>query len=229
MTLKVNHFGVSNVDAKQLEQIVEATGRAPQIVQNRCTSKSAWDKVVRDYCAEHSITYQAFGLLTWSRHVMKTTPVVAAARARRWTPAQVILAFALQKKMTVLTGPTTLAHMKDDVFVWKRGIADKPLTDSELTRIELVDIQDDRSEPQIKATFLNHYSHDVHLFWSSDEKLIHQGVIEADSHINLATYAGHEFLAAMNQDGSGELLRWTAHGDKSVDVVHLGNSISDEL
>ena len=113
------------------------------------------------------------------------------------------------------------AHERRRVCV-EEGIADKPLTDSELTRIELVDIQDDRSEPQIKATFLNHYSHDVHLFWSSDEKLIHQGVIEADSHINLATYAGHEFLAAMNQDGSGELLRWTAHGDKSVDVVHLG-------
>ena len=235
----ITAFGVSNVDVDQLKQFHRA--KNPMIVQNRCTSKSQWDMSVREYCAKRGISYQAFGLLTWSRHVLQSAPVKEAAASRGWTAAQVILAFALQSNFTVLTGPKNEQHMKDDVFVWKRGIIETPLSHQEMERIEFVDANnnDDDGSPEnehVHASFFNHFSFNVHLFWSGPSGLVHQGIIKPGTVIRVQTFPGHSFVASQHENASGEKLsQWTAphrredHDGSKTTIVHLRPKPRDEL
>jgi diketogulonate reductase-like aldo/keto reductase len=112
---KAKSIGISNVNAVQLEALVQKANVKPQRVQNRCYANRGWDKNVRGICREKKISYQAFSLLTANPEVLENTWVVKNALDKKVTPEQIVFAFATQMGMFPLTGTTDPIHMKLDL------------------------------------------------------------------------------------------------------------------
>ncbi|MEO0814048.1 MAG: hypothetical protein AAFY60_14390, partial [Myxococcota bacterium] len=84
-------------------------------VPNRCFASTGWDLRVRSFCALHGLAYQGFSLLTANRDEGDHYVVHRIAKREACTPAQVILKFAQDIGMTVLTGTTSREHMQHDL------------------------------------------------------------------------------------------------------------------
>ncbi len=114
--LRVPLVGISNVTARQVEELVELAKVPPAFVQNRCYASAGWDRDVRAACARHGIVYQGFSLLTANRDVVHHDREVRALAARRGvTPAQLVFAFAHRRGMVPLTGTSSAEHMRLDL------------------------------------------------------------------------------------------------------------------
>ena len=124
-------LGVSNVSLRHLEQMAATGAEAPAFVQNRCFARVGWDRAVRAFCAQRSIVYQGFSLLTANPEVLQH-PLVSrlAARLDAARP-QVVFRFAQAVGMLPLTGTSDAEHMRQDLA--SRALA---LSDDEVRAIE---------------------------------------------------------------------------------------------
>jgi diketogulonate reductase-like aldo/keto reductase len=128
---RVRFIGVSNFAPDQLLALLRAARVRPAFVQNRCYASQGWDASVRAICTREDVTYQGFSLLTANEPILRGSLVHDIARRHQRAPAQVILRFALQLGMIVLTGTTNPQHMADDLAVYEFE-----LTSAELNAIE---------------------------------------------------------------------------------------------
>jgi diketogulonate reductase-like aldo/keto reductase len=108
-------LGVSNVSLEQLQGLCAKARVRPSFVQNRCYASRGWDRDVRGFCAANGIVYQGFSLLTANRDVLTHPAVRQIAQRRQRTVAQVIVRFAWDVGMIVLTGTTSPEHMREDL------------------------------------------------------------------------------------------------------------------
>lgn len=108
-------IGISNVNARQLSQLLAKAEVKPMAVQNRCYANRGWDREVRELCIEHGIMYQGFSLLTANPYLLNHPPIVAMAHRLGVHPEQVIFRFAMQAGMVPLTGTTNETHMREDL------------------------------------------------------------------------------------------------------------------
>ena len=131
---KTGMIGISNVNAVQLDALIEKADVKPMAVQNRCFANRGWDRDVRRICQENGIMYQGFSLLTANPYVVQHPQVIAIARRFSVGTPQVIFRFAMQAGMVPLTGTTSLDHMKQDLRVY-----DFELTTNEVRLIESIE------------------------------------------------------------------------------------------
>lgn len=114
--LPVALIGISNVTARQLEELASFAVVPPAFVQNRCYASTGWDREVRAVCARHGIIYQAFSLLTANREVVQhDRELRAMAQARGVTTAELVFAFMHARGALPLTGTSDAAHMRLDL------------------------------------------------------------------------------------------------------------------
>jgi diketogulonate reductase-like aldo/keto reductase len=112
---RTRRLGVSNVSLRHLEQMAATGAEAPAFVQNRCFARLGWDRAVRAFCAQRSIVYQGFSLLTANPEVLQH-PLVSRLAARLGaTRPQVVFRFAQAIGMLPLTGTSDPEHMKQDL------------------------------------------------------------------------------------------------------------------
>jgi len=112
---KTKMIGISNVNAKQLQQLCDNAQIKPMIVQNRCYAVQRWDKSVRTICREHDIIYQGFSLLTANQEFLRHPEIKKIAKRLKTTAAQVIFKFSMLIGMLPLTGTTSEQHMQEDL------------------------------------------------------------------------------------------------------------------
>ncbi len=129
----VRFLGVSNVTARQAEDLVAFAHVRPAFVQNRCYATRRWDHAVRTVCTTHGLTYQGFSLLTANRAVVSSRTVGALAARHGRTPEQIVLRFAQRIGMLPLTGTTDPVHMRQDL-----AIGEISLGPDEVAAIELM-------------------------------------------------------------------------------------------
>ena len=107
-------IGLSDITLKKLREIVAVARIKPAVVQVESHPYlPEWDLL--DFCREHGIVIQAFAALG---HAMKPSvledPVITAIAQRvRKTPAQVALAWAVQRGTTFLTTSTKRQHIQE--------------------------------------------------------------------------------------------------------------------
>jgi diketogulonate reductase-like aldo/keto reductase len=128
---KVRLIGVSNFDLEQLRELHDFAAVKPRFVQNRCYATQAWDRDIRELCAEHGIRYQGFSLLTANRNYLKAPFFDELAEKYDREVPQIVFRFARQAGMIPLTGTTSEAHMRLDL-----GTDGFELTRAEVDRIE---------------------------------------------------------------------------------------------
>src|SRR6266478_5732919 len=86
-------LGVSNVSLRHLEQMAATGAEAPAFVQNRCFARLGWDRAVRAFCAQRSIVYQGFSLLTANPEVLQHPLVSRLAARLHATRPQIVFRF----------------------------------------------------------------------------------------------------------------------------------------
>jgi diketogulonate reductase-like aldo/keto reductase len=112
---RVDHIGVSNVSAEQLEALIAEATHPPSFVQNRCFARTGWDHQVREICAAHDVTYQGFSLLTANVQELRSEAVGQIAQRHQCTLPQLVFRFAVDVGMIPLTGTTSREHMQQDL------------------------------------------------------------------------------------------------------------------
>src|SRR6266403_63458 len=112
---RTRRLGVSNVSLRHLEQMTATGAEAPAFVQNRCFARLGWDRAVRAFCAQRSIVYQGFSLLTANPEVLQHPLVSRLAARLHATRPQVVFRFAQAVGMLPLTGTTDPEHMTQDL------------------------------------------------------------------------------------------------------------------
>ncbi|MDF1663127.1 MAG: aldo/keto reductase [Planctomycetota bacterium] len=127
-------LGVSNISARQLEQLLDDCDVTPSFVQNRCYANKGWDKDVRELCNQHDCVYQGFSLLTANRQIPNHPEFRGLAQALGKTAPQVIFRFARQLGMLPLTGTTNPEHMALDL-----DIEDFELSAADMDFIETIE------------------------------------------------------------------------------------------
>lgn len=115
---RVRWLGISNVTARQLEELCRTARVLPRFVQNRCYASTGWDRQVRATCRAHDIAYQGFSLLTANRDVLARDALAQIARGRQRSAAQIAFRFAIDAGMIPLTGTSSPAHMRADLEVF---------------------------------------------------------------------------------------------------------------
>jgi diketogulonate reductase-like aldo/keto reductase len=108
-------LGLSNASLHHLQQMAASGAELPAFVQNRCYARLGWDRMVRQFCREHTIIYQGFSLLTANQEVLHHPLVASLAASANATPAQIVFCFARSIGILPLTGTSDTAHMKQDL------------------------------------------------------------------------------------------------------------------
>ena len=111
----VRSLGVSNIDLYQLSGLCEVASVAPAWVQNRCFTRSGWDRSIRAFCRQRGIVYQGFSLLTANQRELSSPAMAEIARRAGGTVAQVVFAFARTVGMLPVTGTSDRGHMDEDL------------------------------------------------------------------------------------------------------------------
>ena len=125
-TGKIRHWGVSNIDTDDMAELVR-TGEgcaANQVLYNLARRGIEFD--LMPWCRERGIPLMAYSPIEQGR-LLRNPALVALAKARGATPAQMALAFLLDRPQVMVIPKTgSIAHLEDN-----HGAAAIALTDDE--------------------------------------------------------------------------------------------------
>src|SRR5882757_8831394 len=111
-------IGLSNVGPRQLKEVFEVARIKPAVVQVESHPYlPEWELL--DYCKRNGIVMQAFAALGHGIEPKLVNDRVIAVIAKRVnkTPAQVLLAWALQRVTAPLTTATSISHIEENFDV----------------------------------------------------------------------------------------------------------------
>jgi diketogulonate reductase-like aldo/keto reductase len=108
-------IGLSNVNLEKLQEIVEAARIKPAVVEVESHPYlPEWDLL--EYCQRHGIVLLAFAALghAMEPRLLDDPVIVAIAQRLRKTPAQVVLAWAIQRGTALLTTSVKPGRMREN-------------------------------------------------------------------------------------------------------------------
>ena len=111
-------IGLSNVNLKQLTEVFEIARIKPAVVQVESHPYlPEWELL--DYCKKNGIVIQAFAALGHGIEPKLVDDPLIAALAKRVnkTPAQILLAWAVQRGTAPLTTATSLHHIEENFAI----------------------------------------------------------------------------------------------------------------
>ena len=115
---KCKAIGLSNVSLAQAKEIFEAGRIKPSVVHVESHPYLPhWDLL--DYCRKNGIVLQAFAALGHSSEpkLLEDPVITAIAKRVNKTPAQVLLAWAIQRGTALLTTSKTPSRIKENFGV----------------------------------------------------------------------------------------------------------------
>ncbi|KAA3512705.1 aldo/keto reductase [Agrobacterium vitis] len=141
---KIKAWGVSNFDVDDMEELfaVEngANCQANQILYNLSRRGVEYDLI--PWCQEHGIAIMAYSPIEQGR-LLRHPELIHVAKANQATPAQVALAFLLERD-NVLPIPKTTATTRIEE---NRGSVDLELTEDDLARLDAAFPPPQRKQP----------------------------------------------------------------------------------
>ena len=108
-------IGLSNFNLEKLQEIVEAARIKPAVVEVESHPYlPEWDLL--EYCQQHGIVLLAFAALghAMEPRLLDDPVIVAIAQRLRKTPAQVVLAWAVQRGTALLTTSVTPSRIREN-------------------------------------------------------------------------------------------------------------------
>ncbi len=109
-------LGISNCyEPAFMAELHRAADVKPSVLQNRFYARTGYDAELRAWCLDNGLRYQSFWTLTANPHILADPAVLAIARDRGKTPAQVLFGFLSRQGVVPLTGTTSGEHMREDL------------------------------------------------------------------------------------------------------------------
>ncbi|SDG70447.1 aldo/keto reductase [Propionivibrio dicarboxylicus] len=113
---KIRHFGVSNLDADDLNEWCDVTGgealAVDQVLYNMTRRGIEWDLL--PWCQERRIPVMAYSPIEQAR-LLRHRGFCDLARERGWKPAQLALAWLLQRDSVIaIPKASTRAHLEEN-------------------------------------------------------------------------------------------------------------------
>jgi diketogulonate reductase-like aldo/keto reductase len=115
---KCKAIGLSDISLGQAKEIFEAARIKPAVVHVESHPYlPQWELL--DYCKKNGIVFQAFAALGHSSepNVLEEPVITAIAKRANKTPAQVLLAWAIQRGTALLTTSKTPSRIKENFDV----------------------------------------------------------------------------------------------------------------
>ena len=109
-------IGLSNVNLEKLQEIVEAARIKPAVVEVESHPYlPEWDLL--EYCQQQGIVLLAFAALghAMEPRLLDDPVIVAIAQRLRKTPAQIVLAWAIQRGTALLTTSVTPSRIRENL------------------------------------------------------------------------------------------------------------------
>jgi diketogulonate reductase-like aldo/keto reductase len=115
---KCKAIGLSDVSLEQTREIFEAARIKPAVVHVESHPYLPQSELL-DYCQKHGIVLQAFAALGHSSepNLLEDPVITGIARRVNKTPAQVLLAWAIQRGTALLTTSKTPSRIKENFDV----------------------------------------------------------------------------------------------------------------
>jgi pyridoxine 4-dehydrogenase len=112
---KIKHIGLSEVSVEQIEAVREITTIVS--VQNRYNLIDRNSEPVLDYCTDENLAFIPWFPLATGSLAKPGGPLARAAERLKATPAQVAIAWLLQKSpvMLPIPGTSTVKHLEENV------------------------------------------------------------------------------------------------------------------
>ena len=112
---KLRSIGLSDITLEQLREVFESATIKPAVVQVE-SHPYLPETDLLEFCKQNGIVMQAFAPLGHGMKpgVLEDSVITAIARRVNQTPAQVLLAWAVQRGTAVLTTPKTPARAKEN-------------------------------------------------------------------------------------------------------------------
>ncbi len=115
----VRQLGISNCyDTKVIRTLYMDSSVKPAIVQNRFYQKTSYDADLRNWCANHGVTYQSFWTLTANSHILASNTIQSIAQKLSKTQAQIFFRYLTQIGIVPLTGTCSEQHMNEDLSIF---------------------------------------------------------------------------------------------------------------
>jgi diketogulonate reductase-like aldo/keto reductase len=111
-------IGLSNVNLEKLREIVHVARIKPAVVEVECHPYlPEWELL--DYCKQQGIVLLAFAALghAMEPRLLDDPAIVAIAQRLRKTPAQVLLAWAVQRGTAFLTTSVTPSRIRENIDI----------------------------------------------------------------------------------------------------------------
>jgi len=214
-------LGVSNFDLEQLHQLIEIATVPVHIVQNRCTQDTGYDKAVREYCAQSSIQYQGFGVLTGNTALLASPAIEQFSITHGVTRQQVVFRMAMHLGVSPLTGTSNRNRMKAAL-----SAAQLQLDDAKFEALNARESSEFTSSEPVRLLFVNQLSETVQLFWQhpSTAELHPNARIAPDTNVPIDSFHSHLFVA---RQGALVVGRWQVdRGQGDEQTVKIDKSLT---
>jgi len=129
-------LGVSNFGVRHLRELMEEPGRRLHVAVNQVEMHPWWPQPqLHTFCSQHSIGMTAYGSLGGSLlggAMLQADSVMDVSRARRRSPAQVLLRWAMQQGVAVIPSSSSEEHLAEnlDIAIWELSESDMRLLNS---------------------------------------------------------------------------------------------------
>jgi 2,5-diketo-D-gluconate reductase A len=114
---RVRSIGVSNFEVEHLERLAAETEIVPAVNQIELHPEFPQDEL-RAYHAEHGILTESWGPIGQGKGLLENEHIVAVARAKGRTPAQVVLRWHLQLGNVVIPKSVTPARIRENIEIF---------------------------------------------------------------------------------------------------------------
>ena len=117
---RIKALGLSNVNESHISKIIDIMNIKPDVVQNWMDPLHQ-DREVRILCKKHKICYQAYSLLgtQWINYdinpVLTNKIIIDISKKYHWSPARVVIKWALQEGVAVIPRSTNTNHLYENL------------------------------------------------------------------------------------------------------------------
>jgi hypothetical protein len=183
------------------------------------------DRAVRNYCASNGIVYQGFSVLgqQWVKKlgynpILTHSIIVGIASRHNATPAQVVIQWALGKKVSLVARSLKKSRIAENrqahVLLSAEDIAGIDSLEGASFERRAGEV---KAETRVQVRFVNHRRQKMFLFWR--DQLV--GELQAGGEAAQSTHIGHVFTAQDRRESPTETIEFVVqHGGQVLEVTH---------
>jgi diketogulonate reductase-like aldo/keto reductase len=202
----IESIGVSNFEMQDLKDLLKDAIVVPHIMQGNVWSY-IFDPHLIELCDQHGIHFQAYNVMNgingrddvapnaYHSLILMAEEVSKNAEAV-FTPAQVILKFLVQNKVSIIPRTTQHGHLQENSPVALASIPTLTGSQSEKVRAAVAALLTGQDLEHPKVTFINTKDSNIHLFWKGPDGIefpVRNDLLPGEKYV-AATYPDHVFV-----------------------------------